>query len=105
MIARIWHGYTTFENANAYEQLLKTKIFPYIAQKKVQGYRKIELLKRPLSSEVEFITVMWFDTLADIKQFAGEDYETAVILPEAHALLSRFDAKSQHYDILSSLSY
>ena len=105
MIARIWHGYTTFENADPYENLLKTKIFPYIAQKQVKGYRKIELLKRLLAGEVEFITVMWFESMDDVIQFAGNDYETAVVLPEADALLKRFDIKSQHYEVAASLNY
>ena len=105
MITRIWHGYTTEENAEAYEQLLKTKIFPYIAGKNVPGYRQIQLLRRSLQEEVEFITVMWFDSLQDVIQFAGEDYETAVVLPEADALLKRHDAKSQHYDLAETLEY
>lgn len=105
MITRIWHGYTSNENADAYEQLLKTKIFPYIAAKGVAGYREIQLLKRTLQDEVEFITIMWFNTLEDIIAFAGKDYETAVVLPEAEALLSRFDAKSQHYQLAELLKY
>lgn len=105
MIARIWHGYTSNENARAYEDLLKTKIFPYIAAKNVAGYREIQLLKRPLKNEVEFITIMWFDTLDDIIAFAGKDYETAVVLPEADALLKRYDAKSQHYNMAEVLKY
>jgi antibiotic biosynthesis monooxygenase (ABM) superfamily enzyme len=105
MITRIWHGYTTPENADAYEQLLKNKIFPYIAEKKVAGYRQIQLLKRPLGDEIEFITIMKFDSMNDVVAFAGEDYETAFVLPEADALLKRYDPKSQHYQLLQSLSY
>ena len=105
MITRIWHGYTTPQNAEAYEELLKTKIFPYIAAKKVSGYRGIQLLKRALPNEIEFITIMWFDSLKDVIAFAGEDYETAVVLPEADALLKRYDGKSQHYEQLVSQDY
>jgi antibiotic biosynthesis monooxygenase (ABM) superfamily enzyme len=105
MIIRIWHGYTTPENANAYEQLLKDKIFPHIAMKNLRGYRQIQLMKRSLGEEFEFITIMEFDSIADVIAFAGEDYETAFVLPEADALLKRYDAKSQHYDLLASLSY
>ncbi|HXD77742.1 MAG TPA: hypothetical protein VN616_08030 [Puia sp.] len=105
MILRIWHGYTTPENADPYEQLLKTRIFPHIAEKKVPGYRQIQLLKRPLGNEVEFITVMTFESLNDVIAFAGADYETAFVLPEADALLHRYDAKSQHYQLSESLTY
>ncbi|HET9055974.1 MAG TPA: antibiotic biosynthesis monooxygenase [Chitinophagaceae bacterium] len=99
MIARIWHGYTDKSNANAYETLLKNEIFTGIAKKNIVGYKGIQLLRRELENEVEFITIMWFDTLQAIKDFAGTDYETAVVLPQARALLKRFDAKSQHYEI------
>ena len=105
MITRIWHGYTTPENADAYENLLLVKIFPGIAAKNVAGYKQIQLLKRPLENETEFVTIMWFETLEDIINFAGTDYETSVVLPEAAALLKRFDAKSQHYSQVESLQY
>jgi antibiotic biosynthesis monooxygenase (ABM) superfamily enzyme len=71
MISRIWHGWTTLENADIYENLLKTEIFPTIASKNVLGYRGIQLLRRQLSNEVEFITIMQFDSLEAVKQFAG----------------------------------
>ena len=105
MIARIWHGYTTNENAPAYEDLLKTEIFEGIANKKMTGYKGIQLLKRDLGNEFEFITIMWFDKIEDVKQFMGEDYETAYVLPQAQKLLERYDAKSAHYDLLHELKY
>jgi len=69
MISRIWHGWTTLENANVYEHLLKTEIFPTIASKNVSGYRGIQLLRRQLSNEVEFITIMQFDPLDVVKPY------------------------------------
>jgi hypothetical protein len=105
MIARIWHGYTTRENAPAYEDLLKTEIFEGIANKRMTGYKGIQLLKRDLGNEFEFITIMWFDKIDDVKQFMGEDYETAYVLPQAQKLLKRYDAKSAHYDLLHELKY
>ena len=100
MIGRIWHGWTTPENADKYEQLLKTEIFSGIADKKISGFKGIQLLRRPLSDEeVEFITIMWFDSLDAVKQFAGEDYELAVVPKKARAVLSHFDERSQHYEI------
>jgi hypothetical protein len=101
MISRIWHGYTTFENADAYENLLKSEIFTGIKGRNIQGYKGIQLLRRPLEKEVEFITIMWFDSIGSVKVFAGEDYEEAVVLPEPRKLLSRFDKRSQHYEVRS----
>jgi len=105
MIGRIWHGWTAPENADIYENLLKTEIFPGIASKNVPGYREIQLFKSPLNGEVEFITIMWFDSWDAVKQFAGEDYETAVVPPKARAVLSRFDERSQHYEIREQITY
>jgi antibiotic biosynthesis monooxygenase (ABM) superfamily enzyme len=99
MIARIWYGYTTPDNADAYEALLKTEIFPGILARNVAGFRRIELLRGPAGEEVEFATVMWFDSLESVKDFAGADYETAVVLPKARALLTRFDPGSRHYEV------
>jgi heme-degrading monooxygenase HmoA len=99
MIGRIWHGWTTPDNADAYEGLLKSVIFPSILGKDVAGFQRIELFRRPLATEVEFITVMWFDSLAAVKAFAGERYEEAVVPPAARDLLKRFDESSQHYEI------
>lgn len=99
MISRIWHGWTRPENADAYESLLKSEIFVGIEQRAIAGYRGIQLLRRELDIEVEFVTIMWFDTLDAVRAFAGEDYEVAVVPPKARELLARFDERSQHYEV------
>ena len=99
MISRIWHGWTTLENAEAYESLLKSEIFLGIKTRKIDGFKGIHLLRRNIEEEVEFITIMWFDSLESVRAFAGEDYELAVVPPKARNLLSRFDARSQHYEV------
>ncbi|HMA55581.1 MAG TPA: antibiotic biosynthesis monooxygenase [Pseudolabrys sp.] len=99
MIARIWYGWTDPQNADAYEALLKTEIFSGILARSIDGFRRIELLRAPAAEEVEFATVMWFDSLEAVKSFAGTDYETAVVPPKARALLKRFDARSRHYEV------
>ena len=99
MISRVWHGWTAPGNADAYEALLKKEIFAGIAARQIAGYRGIHLFRRTLGDEVEFVTVMWFASLEAARAFAGEDYEIAVVPPKAQALLSRFDARSQHYEV------
>ncbi len=99
MISRVWHGWTTPASADAYESLLKSEIFEGIRRRQIAGYRGIHLLRRNLGDEVEFITIMWFDSIEAVRAFAGEDYEVAVVPPKARALLSRFDARSQHYAV------
>ena len=106
MIGRIWHGWTTSKNADKYESLLKEEIFSAIANKKVPGYKGIQLFRRPLDDdEVEFVTIMWFDSWDAVKQFAGEDYERAYVPAAAREVLARFDERSRHYEIKESLQY
>ncbi|MEW6050385.1 MAG: antibiotic biosynthesis monooxygenase [Candidatus Zixiibacteriota bacterium] len=105
MIARIWHGWTSKENADNYEKLLKTEVLPGIAAMNIPGYRNIQVLRRPLADEVEFITIMRFDSLESVKRFVGEDYERAHVPPKARAVLDRFDERSQHYEIIGEYSY
>ena len=103
MISRIWHGWTTKANAEAYESLLKNEIFIGIRNRRIPGYRGIHLLRRNLGDEVEFVTVMWFDSIEAVRAFAGEDYQVAVVPPKARALLLRFDERSQHYEVKAEM--
>jgi heme-degrading monooxygenase HmoA len=103
MISRIWHGWTTLANADAYESLLKSEIFINIRNRKIEGFQEIQLFRRDAGNEVEFVTVMWFDSLDAVRVFAGEDYEVAVVPPKARELLSRFDERSQHYEVREGL--
>lgn len=101
MISRVWHGWTTRDNADAYERLLREEVLPGIHR--VRGFKGAQVLRRDVSHEVEFVTITLFDSLDAVKEFAGEDYEAAVILPEAHKLLARFDARSAHYETVFRL--
>ena len=96
MIARLWRGWTTAENADAYQELLRTRILPGIHR--VPGYRGAYLLRRDGGDGVEFVTMIFFDSLDAVRAFAGEDYEVAVVPLEARQLLARFDQTSVHYD-------
>ena len=99
MIARIWHGWTSPENADTYESLLREEIFVGIKRRGISGFHDIQLLRRRVKDEVEFVTIMRFESLDAIREFAGADYEACVVPPKARAVLSRFDSRSQHYEI------
>ena len=99
MISRIWHGWTTPGNADTYEALLKEEIFVGIQNRDIRGFKSIQLLRRDVGEEVEFVTIMLFDSLDAVREFAGEDYEVAVVPEKARAVLSHFDARSQHYEV------
>ena len=98
MIARLWHGWTAPENADAYEEFLRTKMFPSIHR--VPGYLGADLLRGENGDEIVFVTITRFESLESVRAFAGEDYEHAVVEPEARALLSRFDERSEHYEVV-----
>ena len=101
MVARLWHGYcSSREHADAYEAMLKPELLPGIS--KTKGYRGSHLLRRDIGSEIEFITILFFDSLDDIKAIAGADYETAVIPAERRQHLSRCDAKASHFEVPAS---
>lgn len=104
MISRVWHGWTSLEQADAYEALLSGEIFPAIQQRQIDGYHGIQLFRRTTGLEVEFITIMYFDSFEAIREFAGEDYEVGVVPVKARALLSRFDERSQHYEVKAKLT-
>jgi heme-degrading monooxygenase HmoA len=99
VISRIWHGWTTPDNADSYERLLKDEIVEGIVERRIDGFRGIDMLRREHGEEVEFVTIMWFDSMADVRAFAGSDHEVAVVPTAARALLRRFDERSAHYEV------
>ncbi len=96
MISRVWHGWTTRGNADAYQAHLEADVLPGIHR--VRGYRGAYLLRRDAGEEVEFVTITLFDDMDAVRAFAGEDYERAVIHPVAGKLLSHYDERSVHYE-------
>jgi len=99
MICRVWHGWTSHANADAYELLLRDEVFRGIAARAIAGYHGIELLRRAAGDEVEFVTLMWFESLDAVRTFAGPAYEQAVVPDAARKLLARFDRESAHYEV------
>jgi hypothetical protein len=97
---RYWRGWTTLENADAYRRVVSETVLPSIAARGLDGYHGAYLLRRELGDEVEFATVMLFDSLDDVRAFAGEDYETAYVPPAARDVLARFDERSAHFEAL-----
>ena len=98
MIARIWHGWTKLEDAKAYEKLLRDEIFPGIAARKIKGYGGAELFIREAVHEVEFITLLRFDSMDGVTEFAGPDASKPVIFPKAEALITRME-QAGHYRV------
>lgn len=100
MICRLWRGWTTPDNADAYERIVHREVIPGIEARKIPGFRHIDLMRRDLGDEVEFQTLMWFDSLDSIKAFVGEDYAVSHVPEAARAVLKRFDSHATHYEVI-----
>jgi hypothetical protein len=99
-VCRLWRGWTTPENADAYERIIRGEVIPGIEARRISGFQHIDLMKRDLGGEVEFQTLMWFDSLDAIKAFMGEDYGVSHVPAAAQAVLSRFDQRAAHFEVL-----
>lgn len=100
MIARIWYGWTSRANAEKYEKLLREEVLLEIAKRSIPGYKGAEIFVREAENdEMEFITLLRFETLDAVKLFAGKNYETPVIPPECKKYLKRHSEQSRHYEV------
>ena len=99
-IKRVWHGWTSSKNADKYQNLLHNEVFPGIEAKKIPGYKSIELFRRDLDDEVEFITIMTFDSLQNVIDFQGKNYERCYVPDAARLVLKRWEQVSAHYELI-----
>ncbi len=75
IITRIWHGTTKAEDADEYlEYVIKTGVEDYI---KTPGNLSVKILRRREAGICHFWTVTTWESVENIKKFAGEDYEKA----------------------------
>jgi len=96
LIARVWRGWTTGQQADAYENLLRENVIPGI--RKIKGHKGAYVLRQG-TEEVEFLVINLFESLDAVKAFAGEDYDVPVFEPEALQLLARVEPKANHYEV------
>ena len=99
-ICRLWRGWTTPDNADVYERIVRGEVIPGIEARRIPGFRHIDLMRRIDGEEVEFLTLMWFDSLDAVKAFVGDDHEVAHVPDAARAVLSRFDQRVAHFEVL-----
>jgi len=104
-IKRVWHGWTTMENADRYQFILNTEVLPGIEAKQIPGYRKIEVLRFEREEEVEFVTIMTFDALQNVIDFQGEDYTKCYVPDVAQNVLKRWDQEVTHYELIEKREY
>ena len=97
MIARVWRGWTSIENADAYERLLREQVLPSLKQ--IDGYRGGYILRQEGTDEVEFVVMNLFESLEAVRAFAGPEYTIPVFEPEARQLLSKIEPLARHYEV------
>ena len=100
MICRLWRGWRTPQNSDAYGRIVRGEVIPGIEARGLPGFRHIDLMKRDLGDEVEFQTLMWFDSLDAIIAFMGEHYAVSHVPAAAQAVLKRFDERAAHYEVI-----
>lgn len=98
MIARVWHGWTELDTADRYETVLREEILPDIASRDISGFRGSEVYRRTVDEEVEFMTILWFESMDGVRAFSGGDVEAAHVPEPARRLLKRYEDRAQHYE-------
>lgn len=105
-VARVWRGWTTTENADAYQAIAEGEVFPAIMARRIPGLLRAHVLRSDdiVEGEVEFTTVIWFDSLDSVKGFMGENYREAHLPENARAVLTRFDAEAKHFHLTAEFA-
>ena len=98
MIARVWSAECTDALAPAYEEHLRSKVLPAI--QKLEGYAGAVLLERPLADGVEIVVTTFWQGVDAIRAFAGPELENAVVADDAAVLLTKFDLRVRHYEVV-----
>lgn len=103
MILRLWSGWASGEDSEAYDHVLDTEVAPGIVARNLSGLERFEVWRRLADEEEqagsEFLTAMWFRDMDAVADFTGGDPRGSVVPPNARRVLSRFDAHSRHYEL------
>jgi heme-degrading monooxygenase HmoA len=98
MIARVWRGLALREKVSDYLAHLQKTVFPELYQ--IDGYRGAYVLRRDLADSVEITVQTLWESMDDIRKFAGQDITAAVVAPAARPLFRSFDPTVTHYDVV-----
>ncbi len=104
-IKRLWHGWTTKENADSYQHVLQNEVIPGIEAKNIPGFKKFEIFRIEHQEEVEFVTIITFESLQSVIAFQGEDYKRAHVPDAAQQVLKRWDPEALHYELVETRMY
>lgn len=101
-VARIWRGWTTVDDADAYQAVAEGEVFPAIIARNIPGLVRAQLMRADdvVDGEIEFTTIIWFESIDSVKNFMGEDYRRAHLPENARAVLKRFDPQATHLHLV-----
>jgi hypothetical protein len=102
VIARVWRGWAPQSRADHYQRHYESEVSEHL--RAVDGFRGARLLRRDDGQEVMFTSITWFASMDAVRDFAGDDYELAVVEPTARAALSRWDERVLHHDVAVDLA-
>lgn len=102
-VARVWRGWTTIENADAYQAVAEEEVFPAIIDRGIPGLISAQVMRADdvVDGEVEFTTVIWFDSLDSVRNLMGEDYRQAHMPENARVVLKRFESEAKHFHLVA----
>ena len=100
MIVRSWTGYASLPRAADYPNHLLDSVRPRL--KALPGFQGLYLLRRMREHEVEYRVLTLWSSMEAIGAFAGLTPERAVVEPEAQAVLTRYDAHVEHFEVLAA---
>jgi heme-degrading monooxygenase HmoA len=98
MIERHWKGVARKELAHRYEEHLRAETFVQLPA--IAGFAGARILRREVDAGTEFLIITVWDSLEPIRQFAGEDVETAVVPAVVRDMMVAFDARVRHYELV-----
>jgi heme-degrading monooxygenase HmoA len=98
VIARVWTGTTAANDAATYVSHLKRHVIPEL--RSIEGHRGAYVMHRVDPAGVTFVVMTLWDSIESIRRFAGDDVESAVVTPEAKAVLTSYDRRATHFEVV-----
>jgi heme-degrading monooxygenase HmoA len=94
----MWHGRVPTGKALAYREFLNRRAIP--DYQSVPGNLSVHILERADGEVTHFITLTFWENMAAIAAFAGDDVEAAKYYPEDRDFLLEFEPRVVHYEVV-----
>lgn len=97
MIVRTWSARATRGGADDYERHFRAHVLPALAR--LDGHCGAQLLRRDADGDVALTVVSYWESIAAVTRFAGDDAEAAVVEDDARAALTSYDTRVRHFEL------